>query len=859
MRSSIPNIMRAVNSATWAILPEKMDAIVEFLELRASGVAFSDDELAARGISAGPSKRAPTVNGQVAVLPLFGCIGQHMGMEMQISGGTSTEAFGRAFDDAMKNPDVSAIVIDCDSPGGSVSGVPELAAKIFKARGKGKRIVALSNSSMNSAAYWICSAAEEVWAAPSADVGSIGVFTMHTDTSEAEQKAGIKRTVIAAGKYKGEAAPGVPLTDDALAALQARVSECYAMFAGDVAKHRGVAVAAVKGGFGEGRSISAKQALAAGMIDKIGTMEDLLGAVSGRSASSGSRRMAAQSSSSIRSGPLADLSGVFSAPASMVAAEVPDPAYAVGARIVALVDHMPGMKGMAGAVNEARAGNPPYYAVDFDEPMGDGNPHKWLDETEVEPEDDDSAETVPTDSEGPEARGRARDGEPPIPATTRPAPQARSSTMSDQDTAAERAALETAARKAEATRVTEIFGLSAEHNIANDQRDQWVASGASVDAVCRELVAIGRDRTNAAPIVRVGNDRGIEKPWESLGAFAVAVMEAGTPGATRMDARLHAAATGVNQSIPSEGGFLVPPQFSTKVWDEQAGDADDLLSLTDGYAIDGESLTMNANAETSRANGSRFGGVRGYWINEADQITHSKPKFRQLRLEPQELAVLIYATDKSLRNSPVALGSYLERAAREEIKFMSGDAIINGTGAGQPLGILGADCVVSVAKETSQPAATIKQENISKMWARLHPRARAGAVWLMNVDCEPQLDFLNSVVTNVAGTENVGGYANKVYDAEKRTIKGRQIITTEFNATLGTVGDIVLANLGWYATGTRSSGARSDTSIHLRFDYAETAFRFMYELDGQPWLQSALTPYKGSATLTSFVTLATRA
>jgi ClpP class serine protease len=134
---------------------------------------------------------------------------------------------------------------------------------------------------MNSAAYWICSAADEIVATPSADVGSIGVFTMHTDTSGAEEKAGIKRTVISAGKYKGEAAPGVPLTDDAQAALQARVSECYAMFAGDVAKHRGVTLAAVKAGYGEGRSISAKQALAAGMIDRIATLEDVIGDLSG--------------------------------------------------------------------------------------------------------------------------------------------------------------------------------------------------------------------------------------------------------------------------------------------------------------------------------------------------------------------------------------------------------------------------------------------------------------------------------------------------------------------------------------------------------------------------------------------------
>lgn len=821
MRSPIPNILRAVNTATWAILPEKLDAIVEFLELRASGVSFTDKELSARGVVAAASRPTARVAGQIAVLPLFGCIGQHMGMEMQISGGTSTEAFGRAFDDAMKNPDIGAIVIDCDSPGGSVSGVPELAAKIFKARGQGKRITAISNSSMNSAAYWICSAADEIVATPSADVGSIGVFTMHTDTSGAEEQAGIKRTVISAGKYKGEAAPGVPLTDDALAALQARVSECYAMFAGDVAKHRGVAVAAVKSGFGEGRSISAKQALAAGMIDRIATMEELLGELSGRTASSGSRRVAAG-----RSARLAALGS--------------------GVQLAALTD---------ADVRRIVAG---IYAED--DPTVCPNDGATLNDDGTCPMCDyvEPAETIPTDSEGPEARGGARHGDHEPPATNRPAPQARSVSVTPEELAAERAAIEVAARKAESTRVSEIYGLSTEHNIDIAQRDKWIAGGASVDAVCRELVAIGRDRNNASPVVRVGNNREEQKPWETLGTFAAAVMEAGTPGARSTDARLHAAASGVNQAIPSEGGFLVPPQFSSKIWDEMATDNDDLLGMTDNYSIDGESLTMNANAETSRATGSRFGGVRGYWMNEADQITKSKPKWRAMRLEPQECGVLIYATDKSVRNSPIALGSYLDRAAREELKFLAGAAIFAGTGAGQPSGLMNSGSLITVNKETSQAAATINQLNISKMWARLHPRARAAAVWLLNVDCEPQLDTLNSTVTNVAGTENVGGYANKVFDAEKRTLKGRPIVTTEYNETLGTKGDIVLVNLGWYATGTRSTGVRSDTSMHLRFDYNETAFRFMYELDGQPWLADVLTPFKGANTLSWAIALQTR-
>jgi HK97 family phage major capsid protein len=147
----------------------------------------------------------------------------------------------------------------------------------------------------------------------------------------------------------------------------------------------------------------------------------------------------------------------------------------------------------------------------------------------------------------------------------------------------------------------------------------------------------------------------------------------------------------------------------------------------------------------SRATGSRYGGVQGYWINEADQITKSKPKFRQVRVEPQELAVLVYLTDKLLQNSSAAaLDRYVTTAAGDEINFLVGDSLVNGTGAGQPLGVMNAPCLITVNKETSQAAATFQQENVSKMWARMHPRWRQSAVWLMNVDCEPQLDTLNT-------------------------------------------------------------------------------------------------------------------
>lgn len=361
----------------------------------------------------------------------------------------------------------------------------------------------------------------------------------------------------------------------------------------------------------------------------------------------------------------------------------------------------------------------------------------------------------------------------------------------------------------------------------------------------------------ALALIRGGFDRGAERPWASFGEQLQAIMAAYSPSMV-VDPRLFAAASGMSQGIPSEGGFAIAPQFVADIWDRLNEGTANLLGLTDQYTVTGESLSFPANAETSRATGSRYGGVQGYWINEADQITKSKPKLRKLTLEPKELAVLIYCTAKALENA-AGLQQYLSRAATDEIGFLVGDAIVNGDGVGKPKGITVSGAKITVAKETNQAANTVVQENISKMWARLHPRSRPTAVWLHNVDVEPQLDALSTTVKNVAGTENVGGYANKVFDAERRTLKGRPLIAVEYCQTLGTEGDLILVDLGAYASGVRAAGLKYETSIHVRFEFAETAFRFMFAADGQTWLAAPLTPFKGSNTLSTVVTLATRA
>lgn len=274
MASKYRSVIRAVVASPWAILPEKLGAIVELLNLRAGGVKLSQEEIAARigtrsGANAGPQKSPQGV----VVLNIFGTLMQHGGMIENASGGVSCDAIGAAFDSAMSDPNVGTIVLNIDSPGGQVSGTPELAAKIYAARGV-KRCIAVANSLAASALYWIGSAAETFYASPSASVGSIGVLFVHTDDSKALEKQGIAETVISAGKYKAEGYG--PLTEGAKTYIQDRVDYFYDQFVADVAKHRGASASRVKADYGQGRVLTAKDALAAGMIDGIKSFDQLM-------------------------------------------------------------------------------------------------------------------------------------------------------------------------------------------------------------------------------------------------------------------------------------------------------------------------------------------------------------------------------------------------------------------------------------------------------------------------------------------------------------------------------------------------------------------------------------------------------
>lgn len=266
----------------WALEPTALGVMADVLGRWAHGTRLDEHAIEAAVGSAPMATRArrqdaTDVRAGVAVLPLFGVLAHRAHMVSQVSGagGTSAELFGRALAEALDNPAVRAIVIDVDSPGGSVSGTLEAAEKIFEGRAR-KPIIAVANAMAASAAYWIASAATELVVTPSGSVGSIGVLAVHEDRSARNAAQGIKLSFIHAGKYKVEGNSAEPLSADARTEIARMVDQAYAKMTAAIGRYRGRAAADVREHFGQGRMVTALDALKAGMVDRIATLEDTI-------------------------------------------------------------------------------------------------------------------------------------------------------------------------------------------------------------------------------------------------------------------------------------------------------------------------------------------------------------------------------------------------------------------------------------------------------------------------------------------------------------------------------------------------------------------------------------------------------
>jgi HK97 family phage major capsid protein len=346
--------------------------------------------------------------------------------------------------------------------------------------------------------------------------------------------------------------------------------------------------------------------------------------------------------------------------------------------------------------------------------------------------------------------------------------------------------------------------------------------------------------------------------YNSFGEQLAAVLQAGIPGG-QVDPRLRNAVTGGSESVPSDGGFLVQTDFTQELLQDVFATGI-LASQCRRQTISSNSNSMKINGvdETSRATGSRGGGIQGYWADEADQKTASKPKFRKIELNLKKLVGLCYLTDELLEDA-AALESYVRSGFVSEFGFLLDDAIVNGTGAGQPLGIMNANCLVSQAAETGQQAGTVIAENVIKMYSRLFASSRSSAAWYINQAVEPQL-FTMKIDIGTGGQliyMPAGGISQSPYG----TLLGLPVKPIEQCQAPGTTGDIILADFKNGYILADKGGIKSDMSIHVRFIYDESVFRFVLRIDGQPVRGGALTPFKGGSTATQshFVALATRA
>lgn len=266
MTATRADIIRAMAAEPWALdrrVLESLAVTATIDDLRAAAAARSN-------------ATASLGTKHVAVIPIFGPITRRSSWLSDLFGGTSIEGLRISLGHALADKGVGRIVLLVDSPGGTVGGTPELATAIRGARTR-KPIIAVVEGMAASAAYWLASQATAIVAGPSSDLGSIGVYSLHSDITGALDKAGIVPTFIAApGPEKIEMSGLVKLTDPARAYEQAQIDRIYFDFVGDVALGRRVARSVVRESFGGGRMIGARQAVSLGMADQLGTLDDVL-------------------------------------------------------------------------------------------------------------------------------------------------------------------------------------------------------------------------------------------------------------------------------------------------------------------------------------------------------------------------------------------------------------------------------------------------------------------------------------------------------------------------------------------------------------------------------------------------------
>ena len=347
-----------------------------------------------------------------------------------------------------------------------------------------------------------------------------------------------------------------------------------------------------------------------------------------------------------------------------------------------------------------------------------------------------------------------------------------------------------------------------------------------------------------------------DRPGDKIGEFECGVVSDKLVKHQRaVKETISAAASGANETTPSDGGFMVGTDLGQTLMTEAFENAN-IPSKCRNIPISASSnrTSLPALEETSRATGSRYGGVQVYMRHEANSVTAKKLKLREIVLELNSLMGVTYLTDEIMQDA-AALEAWVRMMFAMEMGFKIDDLLIRGTGAGEPLGILKAPALRTVSAETGQTADTIVWENVQKMFTF---GLGNNLEWYINKECLPELMNMEQPVGTGGSAVwlPAGGASGRPFD----TLLGRPINYLEQASALGDKGDIIYADFSQYLFADKG-GIQTASSIHINFTTAETALRFMFRLDGQPLRASAITPFKGAAgaTYSSFVALAARA
>lgn len=356
-----------------------------------------------------------------------------------------------------------------------------------------------------------------------------------------------------------------------------------------------------------------------------------------------------------------------------------------------------------------------------------------------------------------------------------------------------------------------------------------------------------------------GHERAEDDPkrgFATFGHFAQAVRQ--NPGfqgsGLAMNGQLIVAAaptTYGSEGVGADGGFLIPPEYSTDIFTLSLQE-DSLLPVTDNQEIGGNSMTYPKDETTPWGTD----GVRAYWQSEAGAATQTKPKLGTATLRLNKLMALVPLTDELLADAP-ALGSYVQPLMARSIRWKTNEAILNGLGNGQPQGAFKGAAAVVQNKDSGQAASTLSALNCSNMYARLPPGSLDRAFWLITPDALPSLFTMtlgNYPIFIPTANPTQGGLSMR----PAGMLLGLPVYPSQHVAAFSSTGDLSLLDLSYYRTITKAGGMQTATSMHLYFDADAMAFRVTFRVDGAPKIAAAISQAKGSNTLSPFVQLQNR-